>query len=276
MRAERVGRDTTLAQIARLVEQAQGSKAPIQRVVDQVTARFVPVVVAAALTAFGIWLLVGPEPRLPFALTAAVAVLIIACPCAMGLATPTAIMVGTGKGAESGILVRDAAALEQAQRVSVVVLDKTGTITRGEPSVVAACRPQPARRRLSCCAWRRPRSAAASTRSPRRSSGWRRAWRAPARRDRFRGDSRRRRPRHGRGTMGSWSAANGCSPRRASTRRRSATTLRARPHERATRPVLVADRRAAAYRAHRRRRHRQAGIGRGGPSSAGCRAPRCG
>ncbi len=136
LRAERVGRDTTLAQIVRLVEQAQGSKAPIQRVADAITARFVPAVVAAALAAFGIWMLVGPEPRLPFALSAAIAVLIIACPCAMGLATPTAIMVGTGKGAESGILVRDAAALEQAQRVSVVVLDKTGTITRGEPSVV--------------------------------------------------------------------------------------------------------------------------------------------
>ncbi|MEP6807874.1 MAG: heavy metal translocating P-type ATPase [Chloroflexota bacterium] len=137
MRAERVGRDTTLAQIARLVEQAQGSKAPIQRVVDQVTARFVPAVVLVAAAAFAIWLLVGPEPRLPAALTAAVAVLIIACPCAMGLATPTAIMVGTGKGAEAGILVRDGAALEQAQRITAVVLDKTGTITRGMPSVVA-------------------------------------------------------------------------------------------------------------------------------------------
>ncbi len=137
MRAERVGRDTTLAQIARLVEQAQGSKAPIQRVVDQVTARFVPAVVLLAAAAFTIWMLVGPEPRLSSALTAAVAVLIIACPCAMGLATPTAIMVGTGKGAEAGILVRDGAALEQAQRITAVVLDKTGTITRGEASVVA-------------------------------------------------------------------------------------------------------------------------------------------
>ena len=137
MRAERVGRDTTLAQIARLVERAQGSKAPIQRVVDRVTARFVPVVVLIAAIAFGLWMLLGPEPRLPSALTAAVAVLIIACPCAMGLATPTAIMVGTGKGAEAGILVRDGAALEQAQRITAVVLDKTGTITRGEPSVSA-------------------------------------------------------------------------------------------------------------------------------------------
>ena len=137
MRVDRVGADTTLAQIARLVEQAQGSKAPIQRVVDQVTSRFVPVVVVVAAAAFGLWLLLGPEPRLPAALTAAVAVLIIACPCAMGLATPTAIMVGTAKGAQVGILVRDGAALERAQRVTAVVLDKTGTITRGQPSVVA-------------------------------------------------------------------------------------------------------------------------------------------
>ena len=137
LRAERVGRDTTLAQIARLVEQAQGSKAPIQRVVDLVTARFVPVVVAVALAAFALWMVLGPEPRLPFALSAAIAVLIIACPCAMGLATPTAIMVGTGKGAEAGILVRDGAALEVAGRITAVVLDKTGTITSGQPSVVA-------------------------------------------------------------------------------------------------------------------------------------------
>ncbi len=135
MRAERVGSDTTLAQIAQLVERAQGSKAPIQRVVDQVTERFVPVVVLVAAAAFALWMLLGPEPRLPSALTAAVAVLIIACPCAMGLATPTAIMVGTGKGREAGILVRDGAALEQAQRITTVVLDKTGTITRGQPAV---------------------------------------------------------------------------------------------------------------------------------------------
>ncbi|MEX0626345.1 MAG: copper-translocating P-type ATPase, partial [Chloroflexota bacterium] len=142
MRAERVGTDTTLAQIARMVEQAQGSKAPIQRVVDQVTARFVPAVVLLAAATFGLWLLLGPEPRLPAALTAAVAVLIIACPCAMGLATPTAIMVGTAKGAEAGILVRDGAALEQARRITAVILDKTGTITQGQPSVVEL-RPSP-------------------------------------------------------------------------------------------------------------------------------------
>ncbi len=135
LRAEHVGRDTTLSQIVARVEQAQGSKAPIQRVADRVTGWFVPaVIVIAALTFIG-WMLLGPEPRLTNALTSAIAVLIIACPCAMGLATPTAIMVGTGKGAEHGILVRDGAALEQAQRITAVVLDKTGTITRGEPSV---------------------------------------------------------------------------------------------------------------------------------------------
>jgi Cu+-exporting ATPase len=137
MRVERVGEETTLAQIARMVEQAQGSKAPIQRLVDQVTARFVPAVVVVAAAAFAVWLLAGPEPRLPGALTAAVAVLIVACPCAMGLATPTAIMVGTARGAEAGILVRDGAALEAAQRITAIVLDKTGTITEGRPSVVA-------------------------------------------------------------------------------------------------------------------------------------------
>ena len=135
LRAERVGRDTTLSQIVTLVEQAQGSKAPIQRVADRVTGWFVPAVIAIAALTFIGWLVLGPEPKLTYALTSAIAVLIIACPCAMGLATPTAIMVGTGKGAEHGILVRDGAALERAQRITAVVLDKTGTITRGEPSV---------------------------------------------------------------------------------------------------------------------------------------------
>jgi Cu+-exporting ATPase len=135
MRAERVGSDTALAQIVALVERAQGSKAPIQRVADAVTGWFVPAVVAAATVTFVTWMLIGPEPRLPFALASAIAVLIIACPCAMGLATPTAIMVGTGKGAENGILVRDGGALEHAQRITAIVLDKTGTITRGRPEV---------------------------------------------------------------------------------------------------------------------------------------------
>jgi Cu+-exporting ATPase len=135
-RAERIGVDTGLAQIVRLVEQAQGSKAPIQRLADRVTGWFVPAVVGAALLTAAAWLVLGPDPRLTYALTTAIAVLIIACPCAMGLATPTAIMVGTGKGAENGILLRDGAALEQAHRVTTVVLDKTGTLTRGRPSVI--------------------------------------------------------------------------------------------------------------------------------------------
>ena len=135
MRAERVGRDTALSQIVALVERAQGSKAPIQRVADRVTGWFVPAVIGIAALTFAGWLLIGPEPRLPYALASTIAVLIIACPCAMGLATPTAIMVGTGKGAENGILIRDGAALERAHRITAVVLDKTGTITRGQPSV---------------------------------------------------------------------------------------------------------------------------------------------
>jgi len=135
LRAERVGRDTTLSQIVTLVEQAQGSKAPIQRVADRVTGWFVPAVIVVAVATFAAWMLLGPEPRLTYALASAIAVLIIACPCAMGLATPTAIMVGTGKGAENGILIRDGAALERAQAITAAVLDKTGTITRGEPSV---------------------------------------------------------------------------------------------------------------------------------------------
>jgi Cu+-exporting ATPase len=134
-RATRVGRDTTLAQIIRLVEEAQGSKAPIQRLADRVAAYFVPAVIAIALVTAAVWLLVGPQPRVTYALLAFVAVLIIACPCALGLATPTAIMVGTGRGAEAGILIRSGEALETAHRLTAVVFDKTGTLTRGAPQV---------------------------------------------------------------------------------------------------------------------------------------------
>ncbi len=134
-RTTRVGRDTVLAQIIRLVEEAQGSKAPIQRLADRVSAVFVPLVLAAAGLTFAVWALWGPEPALLFALSNFVAVVVIACPCAMGLATPTAIMVGTGKGAEYGILIKSAEALETLHRVRTVVLDKTGTLTRGAPEV---------------------------------------------------------------------------------------------------------------------------------------------
>jgi P-type Cu+ transporter len=132
-RATKVGEETALAQIVRLVEEAQGSKAPIQRVADRVSARFVPVVIAIAAISFAVWLLAGSS--FTSAMLAFVAVLIIACPCALGLATPTAIMVGTGRGAEMGILVRGAEALETARNLDTVVLDKTGTLTRGEPKV---------------------------------------------------------------------------------------------------------------------------------------------
>ena len=133
--ATKVGRDTALAQIIRLVEEAQGSKAPIQRLADQVAAYFVPAVISFALASFLFWMLLGPAPALTFATLVFVAVLIIACPCALGLATPTAIIVGTGKGAQLGVLVRSAEALEIAHKVDTVVLDKTGTLTTGKPVV---------------------------------------------------------------------------------------------------------------------------------------------
>jgi Cu+-exporting ATPase len=137
-----VGADTALAQIVRLVEEAQGARAPIQRIADRVAAVFVPVVIVLALVAFAAWMWLGPVPRLPWALLAAVTVLIIACPCAMGLAVPTAIMAGTGRGAELGVLVRGGPALEQLSRVDTVLLDKTGTLTLGRP-VVTALHPSP-------------------------------------------------------------------------------------------------------------------------------------
>jgi len=133
--AEKVGRDTALAQIIRMVEEAQGSKAPIQRLADRISSVFVPAVMVVAAITFVVWLALGPSPALTFALLNMVAVLIIACPCAMGLATPTSIMVGTGKGAESGILIKGGETLESAHRLDAVVLDKTGTLTRGRPEL---------------------------------------------------------------------------------------------------------------------------------------------
>ena len=135
LRATKEGKDTVLAQIIQLVEDAQGSKAPIQRLADQVAAYFVPAVIVIALAAFLFWMLLGPAPALTFAVLVFVAILIIACPCALGLATPTAIIVGTGRGAEQGVLIRSAQALEITHRVNVVVLDKTGTLTTGKPVV---------------------------------------------------------------------------------------------------------------------------------------------
>jgi Cu+-exporting ATPase len=137
MRAERVGRDTLLAQIIRLVEEAQESEAPIQRLADRVSTWFVPVVAAIAALTFGLWFWLGPEPRLIYALVNAVAVLIIACPCALGLATPVALVTGIGRGAQAGVLVKNAEALERLAHATTLLVDKTGTLTEGKPRVVA-------------------------------------------------------------------------------------------------------------------------------------------
>jgi Cu+-exporting ATPase len=134
-RAAKVGRDTVLAQIIRLVQEAQGTKAPIQRLADRIAGIFVPAVISIAIATFVLWYDFGPSPRLTFALLNFVAVMIIACPCALGLATPTAVMVGTGKGAERGILIKSGESLEIAHKIDTVVFDKTGTLTRGEPEV---------------------------------------------------------------------------------------------------------------------------------------------
>ena len=137
MQAERVGKDTLLAQIVQMVAEAQRTRAPVQRLADRIAAWFVPFVVAVAMAAFAGWSLWGPEPRLAHALVSSVAVLIIACPCALGLATPMAIMVGTGRGASEGVLVKHAEALERLEKVDTIVVDKTGTLTEGRPKVAA-------------------------------------------------------------------------------------------------------------------------------------------
>jgi P-type Cu+ transporter len=137
MRADKVGAETMLAKIVQMVAQAQRSRAPIQRLADQVAGWFVPLVIAVAVAAFIVWSIWGPEPRMTFGLIAAVSVLIIACPCALGLATPMSIMVGVGRGAETGILIKSAEALERLEKVDTIVVDKTGTLTEGRPSVVA-------------------------------------------------------------------------------------------------------------------------------------------
>jgi P-type Cu+ transporter len=157
-RATRVGKDTVLAQIIRLVQQAQASKAPIQRLADLVASYFVPAVMFIAIASFVLWFIAGPPPTFTQALVSAIAVLIIACPCALGLATPLSVMVGTGKGAEQGILIRSAQALETAHKLDTVILDKTGTITRGAPAltdiVVAGAMPEPELLRLVASAER--------------------------------------------------------------------------------------------------------------------------
>ena len=167
MRAEKVGRDTLLAQIVQMVATAQRSRAPIQRLADQVSGWFVPAVIAVALLAFAAWAMFGPEPRFAYGLVAAVTVLIIACPCALGLATPMSIMVGVGRGAQAGVLIKNAEALERMEKVDTLVVDKTGTLTEGKPKVVAIKAGRRLRRRASCCASRPASSARASIRSAR-------------------------------------------------------------------------------------------------------------
>jgi P-type Cu+ transporter len=137
MRAEKVGRDTMLSQIVQMVAAAQRSRAPIQRLADQVSGWFVPAVIVVAIIAFAAWAMFGPEPRYAYGLVAAVSVLIIACPCALGLATPMSIMVGVGRGAQAGVLIKNAEALERMEKVDTLVVDKTGTLTQGKPKVVA-------------------------------------------------------------------------------------------------------------------------------------------
>ena len=137
MRADKVGRDTLLSQIVQMVADAQRSRAPIQRLADQVAGWFVPVVIVVAIAAFAAWAWFGPEPRMAFGLVAAVSVLIIACPCALGLATPMSIMVGVGRGAQAGVLIKNAEALERMERIDTLVVDKTGTLTEGKPKLVA-------------------------------------------------------------------------------------------------------------------------------------------
>jgi len=137
MRADKIGRDTLLSQIVQMVATAQRSRAPIQRLADQVAGWFVPAVIAVALAAFAAWSVFGPEPRFAYGLVAAVSVLIIACPCALGLATPMSIMVGVGRGAQAGVLIKNAEALERMEKIDTLVIDKTGTLTEGKPKVVA-------------------------------------------------------------------------------------------------------------------------------------------
>src|SRR5260370_32823 len=136
MRAEGVGQETLLSQIVAMVASAERSRAPIQRLADKISGYFVPVVIAIAALTFAGWAVFGPEPRFAYALVNAVAVLIIACPCALGLATPMSIMVGVGRGAREGILVKNAEALETLEKIDVVVVDKTGTLTEGKPRLV--------------------------------------------------------------------------------------------------------------------------------------------
>ena len=169
MRAEKVGTDTLLAQIVKMVAEAQRSRAPIQRLVDVVAAYFVPAVVGIAVITFIIWALIGPEPRLAHAIINAVAVLIIACPCALGLATPMSIMVATGKGATAGVLFKNAQAIEVMRQVDTLVVDKTGTLTEGKPRLMSVTSKDGVDEQ-PCSAWPPPWRKAVSIPWPRPSS----------------------------------------------------------------------------------------------------------
>ncbi len=155
-----------LARIVQMVAEAQRSRAPIQRLADQVSGWFVPLVIAVAALAFLAWAIWGPEPRFTFGLIAAVSVLIIACPCALGLATPMSIMVGVGRGARGGVLIKNAEALERFEKVDTIVVDKTGTLTEGKPQVTAVQAAPGRSRGRAACGWRQVWSGAASIRSP--------------------------------------------------------------------------------------------------------------
>ena len=183
MRADKIGRDTLLSQIVQMVAKAQRSRAPIQRLADQVAGWFVPAVIAVALIAFAAWAMFGPEPRFAYGLVAAVSVLIIACPCALGLATPMSIMVGVGRGAQAGVLIKNAEALERMEKIDTLVVDKTGTLTEGKPKVVAVTPAERLRRGASAaaCGQRRARQRASAGRGDRRAAAERKIELAPVR-----------------------------------------------------------------------------------------------
>jgi Cu+-exporting ATPase len=166
MRAERVGDDTLLGRIVKMVSEAQRSRAPIQGLADKVAAIFVPAVLATSVLTFVLWMWLGPAPHIGHAIVNAVAVLIIACPCALGLATPMSIMVGVGRGAQEGVLVKNGDALERLEKVDTLVVDKTGTLTDGKPKLGTSC-PNPDSTRTDSCAWRRHWNKAANTPWPR-------------------------------------------------------------------------------------------------------------
>ena len=249
MRAERVGRDTMLAQIVDMVAKAQRSRAPIQRLADRVAGWFVPLVIAVAVLALLAWSIFGPEPRLAYGLVAAVSVLIIACPCALGLATPMSIMVGVGRGAQSGVLIKNAEALERFEKVDTLVVDKTGTLTEGKPRVVAVT-PAPGFAQRRAAAARRQPGAFERTSA---GGGDRRGRQGEGSRSRPRRATSIRRParasRHDRGARARRSAINASSTNSASTR----VALAARGRDAAPRRR---DRRVRRRRRPSRRRHR--------------------